>query len=35
MLGRAFPAAGILFVALLAFAFSQDCNRPYVPLQQQ
>jgi len=35
MLGRAFLAVGILFVALLAFAFYQDFNRPYVPIQQQ
>lgn len=35
MLGRAFLAVSVLFVALLAFAFYQDFNRPYVPIQQQ
>ena len=35
MLGRAFLVVSVLFVALLAFAFYLDFNRPYVPIQQQ
>jgi mono/diheme cytochrome c family protein len=35
MLGRAFLVVSVLFVGLLAFAFYQDFNRPYVPIQQQ
>jgi mono/diheme cytochrome c family protein len=35
MLGRAFVLVSALFVVLLAFAFYQDFNRPYLPIQQQ
>ncbi|HYM50348.1 MAG TPA: c-type cytochrome [Candidatus Limnocylindrales bacterium] len=35
MLGRAFLVVSVLFVGLLAFAFYQDFNRPYGPIQQQ
>jgi cbb3-type cytochrome c oxidase subunit III len=34
MLGRAFLVVSVLFLALLAFAFYQDLNRPWVPIQQ-
>lgn len=33
MLGRAFLVVSILFLGLLAFAFYQDVNRPWVPIQ--
>jgi len=35
MLGRAFLVVSVLFLALLAFAFYQDLNRPWLPIQQQ
>jgi mono/diheme cytochrome c family protein len=35
MLGRAFLVVSALFVALIAFAFYQDFNRSYAPIQQQ
>ena len=35
MLGRAFLVVGVLFLALLAFAFYQDFSRPWVPIQQK
>jgi mono/diheme cytochrome c family protein len=34
VLGRAFLAVSVLFLALLAFAFYQDFSRPWVPIQQ-
>ena len=34
MLGRVFLVVSVLFLALLAFAFYQDVNRPFVPIQQ-
>jgi mono/diheme cytochrome c family protein len=34
MLGRTFLVASALFLALLAFAFYQDVNRPWVSIQQ-
>ena len=35
MLGRAFLVVSVLFLALLAFAFYQDLNRPWLPIQQK
>ena len=35
MLGRAFLVVSVLFLALLAFAFFQDYNRPWVGIQEQ
>ena len=35
MLGRAFLVVSALFLALLAFAFYQDFNRPWIPIQQK
>jgi len=35
VLGRAFLLVSGLFLALLAFAFYQDFNRPWVPIQQK
>jgi cbb3-type cytochrome c oxidase subunit III len=34
MLGRVFLVVSVLFLALLAFAFYQDVNRPWVPIQE-
>jgi mono/diheme cytochrome c family protein len=34
VLGRVFLVVTILFLGLLAFAFYQDVNRPWVPIQQ-
>jgi mono/diheme cytochrome c family protein len=35
VLGRAFLVVSVLFLALLAFAFYQDLNRPWLPIQQK
>jgi mono/diheme cytochrome c family protein len=35
VLGRAFLVVSALFLALLAFAFYQDFNRPWLPIQQK
>jgi mono/diheme cytochrome c family protein len=35
VLGRAFLVVSVLFLALLAFAFFQDFNRPWVGIQQK
>ena len=34
MLGRAFLVVSVLFLLLLGFAFYQDYNRPWLPIQQ-
>src|SRR5438132_12113093 len=35
MLGRAFLVVSVAFLALLAFAFYQDFNRPWLSIQQK